>query len=196
MLDLDSLREKVQAGDAAALGDYLKAYQPQLTAYIDRRLGELVRKREEAADIYQETARAAWEHFPKSDLSDRDPFGWLCQIAEQRIIDAARKAQAGKRNTGREVGLNSPSGDSGHEWLSILAASITSPTHAATRQERFEALRKALQALPQDVQEIVRWRYVENLPTKEIATRTGKSDGAVRVLLTRTIQKLQELMLS
>jgi RNA polymerase sigma-70 factor (subfamily 1) len=194
MPDLEALRKKVQAGDVKALGDYMQAYQPQLTAFIDRRLGELVRKREEAADIYQETARAAWEHFPKTDLNDRDPFGWLCQIAEQRIIDAARKAQAGKRNTGRDVALNSPAGDSGHEWLSILAASITSPTHAATRGEKYSALEKALQSLPAEVQDIVRWRYVENLPTKEIAIKTGKSDGAVRVLLTRTIQKLQELM--
>jgi RNA polymerase sigma-70 factor, ECF subfamily len=196
MAILDALRARVQAGDSAALADYLQAFQPQLTAFIDRRLGELVRKREEAADIYQEMARAAWEHFPKTDLSDRDPFGWLCQIAEQRIIDAARKAHAGKRDAGREVGLQSSSGDSSHEWLSILAASITSPSHAATRAERFTALNQAIQALPQEVQDVVRWRYVDNLPTKEIAARTGKSDGAVRVLLTRTIQKLQELMTS
>jgi RNA polymerase sigma-70 factor (subfamily 1) len=194
MHDLDTLRAKMQAGDATALADYIQAYQPQLTAFIDRRLGESVRKREEAADIYQETARAAWENFPSTDLSDRDPFGWLCQIAEQRIIDAVRKARAGKRDTGREVGLNSPAGDSGHEWMSILAASITTPSHAATRGERLAALQKAIGALPPDVQEIVRWRYVDNLPTKEIAARTGKSDGAIRVLLTRTIQKLQELM--
>jgi RNA polymerase sigma-70 factor (ECF subfamily) len=194
MLDLESLKSRMQAGDAAALADYIQAYQPQLMAFIDKRLGESVRKRIEAADIYQEMARTAWENFAKTDLSDRDPFGWLCQIAEQRIIDAARKAQAGKRDAGREVGLNSPAGDSGHEWMSVLAASITSPSHAATRGERFSALQKAIQALPPEVQEIVRWRYVDNLPTKEIAERTGKSDGAVRVLLTRTLQKLQELM--
>jgi RNA polymerase sigma-70 factor (ECF subfamily) len=194
MPDLEALTRRMQSGDAAALADYIQAYQPQLIAFIERRLSESVRRREDAADIYQETFRAAWENFSKTDLSDRDPFGWLCQIAEQRIIDAARKAHAGKRNAGREVGLHSPAGDSGHEWLSVLAASITSPTHAATRGERFDALEKAIHALPPEVKQIVRWRYVENLPTKEIAARTGKSDGAIRVLLTRTIQKLQELM--
>ncbi len=93
MPDLEALKVKVQHGDAAALADYIQAYQPQLIAFIDKRLGESVRKHNEAADIYQEMARVAWENFPKTDLSDRDPFGWLCQIAEQRIIDAARKAQ-------------------------------------------------------------------------------------------------------
>ncbi|MGH7129717.1 MAG: RNA polymerase sigma factor, partial [Planctomycetaceae bacterium] len=37
-------------------------------------------------------------------------------------------------------------------------------------------------------------RYVENLPSKEIAQRLGKTDGAVRVLLSRSLGKLQELL--
>ena len=37
-------------------------------------------------------------------------------------------------------------------------------------------------------------RYVENLPSKEIAQRLGKTDGAVRVMLTRSLSKLQELL--
>ena len=45
-------------------------------------------------------ARTAWEYLPKTDLSDRDPFGWLCQIAQQRIIDASRRAGALKRDAG------------------------------------------------------------------------------------------------
>jgi RNA polymerase sigma-70 factor (ECF subfamily) len=35
---------------------------------------------------------------------------------------------------------------------------------------------------------------VDGLPTKEIAERLGKSDVAVRVLLSRTVQKLQQLL--
>ena len=39
-----------------------------------------------------------------------------------------------------------------------------------------------------------RLRYVEGLPSKEIASRLQKSDGATRVLLTRSLAKLQELL--
>lgn len=190
----DELRDRLQAGDTSALSDYLLAYRPQLLAFIERRLGESLRRRVEAEDIFQEMAKSAWEYLPRTDLSDRDPFGWCCQLAEQRLIDAARKAQAGKRDAGREVGLNTPAGDTSNEWVSILAASITSPSHAATRAERNAQLQSAITELPEDVRQILRWRYVENLPTKEIAAKTGRTDGAIRVLLTRTIHKLQALM--
>jgi RNA polymerase sigma-70 factor (ECF subfamily) len=35
---------------------------------------------------------------------------------------------------------------------------------------------------------------VDGLATKEIAERLGKSDVAVRVMLSRTVQKLQQLL--
>ena len=52
----------------------------------------------------------------------------------------------------------------------------------------------ALDSLPEEARQAVRLRYVEGLPSKEIAEQLGKSDGAVRVLLTRSLQKLQEIL--
>jgi RNA polymerase sigma-70 factor (subfamily 1) len=194
MTDENQLRERVRAHDAAALTDYLQHFRPQLLAYIDRNLGVVLRKKVEPQDIWQDTAISALNALSNADLSDRDPFGWLCQIAQQRIIDASRKHSAKKRDNEFEIALNSPAGDSSREWMSILAASITSPSQAVARAERHGQLYAAIQELPPDVQEILRWRYVEDLPTKEIAARLGKTDVAVRVLLSRTVLKLQELM--
>src|SRR5207302_2323532 len=127
---------------------------------------------------------AALTGLPKADLSDRDPFGWLCQLAQQRIIDASRRIHAKKRDSAFEVALNAPAGaDGSREWMSVLAASITSPSQACVRDERHMQLYAAIAGMPPDVQEILRWRYVDDLPTKEIAARTGKTDVAVRVLL-------------
>lgn len=194
MADVDQLQARLRDGDATALADFLQHYRPQLLAYIDRNLGTLLRAKVEAADIWQETAIAAVNAFPKADLSDRDPFGWLCQIAQQRIIDASRKHAAQKRDSDFEIALNSPVGDSSRDWMSVLAASITSPSQAFAREERHDQLYAAIQALPADVQQVLRWRYVDDLPTKEIAGKLGKTDVAVRVLLSRSVQKLQELM--
>jgi RNA polymerase sigma factor (sigma-70 family) len=71
---------------------------------------------------------------------------------------------------------------------------MTSPTQAVARNERHGQLYDAIRELPEDVQQILRWRYIDDLPTKEIAARIAKTDVAVRVLLSRTVQKLQELM--
>jgi RNA polymerase sigma-70 factor (ECF subfamily) len=40
----------------------------------------------------------------------------------------------------------------------------------------------------------LRLRYIEGLPSKDIAERLGKSDGAVRVMLTRSLSKLHDLL--
>jgi RNA polymerase sigma-70 factor (ECF subfamily) len=194
MTDEHQLRQRVQSGDVAALADFLELFRPQLLAYIDRNLGLLLRKKVEPQDICQETAVAALHALPTADLSDRDPFGWLCQIAQQRIVDASRKHNAQKRGSEFEIALDAAAGDASHNWMSVLAASITSPSQACLRHERHAELYGAVAGLPPEVQDVLRWRYVDDLPTKEIAGRIGKTDVAVRVLLSRTVQKLQELM--
>ena len=52
----------------------------------------------------------------------------------------------------------------------------------------------ALETLPADQQEALRLRYLRGLPSKEIALRLGKSDGAIRVMLSRGIARLQILL--
>ena len=37
-------------------------------------------------------------------------------------------------------------------------------------------------------------RYIENLPSKEIAEQLNKSDVAVRVMLSRSLNKLKDLL--
>src|SRR5262249_30765700 len=130
------------------------------------------------------------------DLGNRDPFGWLCQIAERRIIDAHRKFfSTQKRAAGREVPLGTPGGDTQHAAIiDLLVASMTSPSQAFSRNLREVRLAEALAALPAEHREALRLRYVEGLPSKDIAQRLGKTDGAVRVMLTRSLNKLQQLL--
>ncbi|MCA9135032.1 MAG: sigma-70 family RNA polymerase sigma factor, partial [Planctomycetales bacterium] len=42
--------------------------------------------------------------------------------------------------------------------------------------------------------EALRLRYLVGLPSKEVAGRLGKTDGAVRVMLSRGLGRLQQLM--
>ena len=51
-------------------------------------------------------------------------------------------------------------------------------------------MQDAIQQLPEDYREALRLRYVENLPSKEIAAKLAKTDAAVRVMLTRSLRKL------
>jgi RNA polymerase sigma-70 factor (ECF subfamily) len=71
---------------------------------------------------------------------------------------------------------------------------MTTPSQAMSRDAKEFRLALAIESLPADQRKVMRMRYVDGLATKEIAERLGKSDVAVRVMLSRTVQKLQQLL--
>ena len=120
-------------------------------------------------------------------------FSWLCRLAEQCIIHGHRRFTAGKRSRDRESVGHAPSGE-GVDFVALIAASMTTPSQAAVRSERQERLDEALTMLPEEHRETLRLRYGEGLATGEIAVRLNKSDVAVRVMLTRIVHRLRDLL--
>ena len=56
------------------------------------------------------------------------------------------------------------------------------------------SVKLALRQLSPDYQEIIIWRYLDELETKEIAEILNKSEGAVRTLLSRALGELRGRM--
>lgn len=194
--DEHNLVLRVRQGDREALAEFIEQHRRQLLAYIERQLGAALRRKVEAEDIFQEVSADAVRSHGAMDLSERDPFSWLCQLAERRIIDAHRRFfDAQKRDAGREVALGAGGSDSQPGGLiNLLVASMTSPSQAFSRNAREARVQEAIAQLNQEQREVLRLRYVEGWPTKQIAEQVGKSDVAVRVMLTRSVQKLQEML--
>lgn len=192
--NLDSLVERIRQHDSAALATFLEVRKPALLAFIEHRLGAALRGKLEPQDVLQELAVKSLRELPQTDLSTREPFNWLCHLAEQCIVDGHRHFTAGKRAAGREQPGNVHVGEGSQDFIALLAASITSPTQAVVRNERQQRLMEVMATLPQEQREALRLRYVEGLSTKEVAERIKKTDVATRVLLSRVVQKLQELL--
>jgi RNA polymerase sigma-70 factor (ECF subfamily) len=186
------LADRVRAHDPAALAAFLELRRPALLAFVERRLGSALRGKLEAQDVLQELAVKALRELPNADLSTRDPFGWLCHLAEQCIVDDHRHFAAGKRASGREVPGNVRIGDGSQDLVALLAASLTSPSMAVVKDERQRRVMDVIATLPDEHREALRLRYGEGLPTKDVAQKLGKSDVATRVLLSRLVQQLQE----
>lgn len=192
----DDLIQRMRQGDTDALADFLVLRRPQLLAFIERQLGAALRSKVEPDDMFQEVSADAVRSLEGLG-ADRDPFGWLCQIAERRIIDAHRRYfGAQKRSAAREVPLGSPGGEgtSRAALIDLLVVSMTTASQAFSRNQREMRLIEAMAKLPEEQREALRLRYIEGLPSKEIAARLGKRDGAVRVMLTRSLDKLQSLL--
>jgi len=176
------------------LAGFIESHRPQLMTYIQRSLGPELRQRLEPEDILQEVTVTAVSSFDQFNQPGRVPFKLLCQMCEQKIIDAHRFHFAGKRDAEklRQLDGGGGGGKSEHGGLiDWLAASITSPSKAFSRSERELRLQQAIAELTDVQREALQLRYVEGMSTKEVAERLGKSDGAVRVLLTRTVADLQ-----
>ncbi len=115
----------------------LEEKRPQLTAYINRQLGARLKQKVEAEDILQETSLDAVRRVAEFDSLERDPFGWLCQIAEHRLIDAHRRFfQSQKRAGEREVSMDADRNDAGGKFADLLAASMTTPSQAFSGTRR------------------------------------------------------------
>ncbi|NND99879.1 MAG: sigma-70 family RNA polymerase sigma factor, partial [Pirellulaceae bacterium] len=102
---------------------------------------------------------------------------------------------AKRRDANRQQSIhgNSASGDASSMGMeALLAASMTSPSAAVSRDIRMLRMQEAIEELNEEQKSAVRMRYAEGLPTKEIAEKLGKTDVATRVLLSRSMRVLEK----
>lgn len=190
------LRERIQSGDTTALAELIRQYQTPLLAFINSRLGPALKTRVEADDIYQDLSVVALRRMADLSAPTCEPFAWLCHLSEQRIIDTHRRLfGAQKRSANRQVPLSTPlGGDSGGSLEDLLVSSLTSASAMLSRNQKQMRVLIAIQQLPAKQQQILRLRYTDGLTTREIAERLGSSDAAIRVQLSRSVARLQELL--
>jgi RNA polymerase sigma-70 factor (ECF subfamily) len=188
------LLARLRSGDETALAEFVEANRPALMGFLHARIGGHLAKKVEPEDILQDACLEAIRSLDKAPLAEWDPLHWLFQVCERKIIDAHRKFfESQKRNAAREASI--PDGSEMAGGLgNLLAASMTTPSAAFSRDQRQLRVLAAIDTLPEDQREALRLRYLVGLPSKEIAQKLGKTDGAIRVMLSRSLAKLQEML--
>jgi RNA polymerase sigma-70 factor, ECF subfamily len=68
---------------------------------------------------------------------------------------------------------------------------MSAPEFVALREEEFRDLYDAIYGLPSSQQEVIFLRFMHNMRVSEIATLLEKNEGAVRMMLTRTLNNLR-----
>jgi RNA polymerase sigma factor (sigma-70 family) len=141
--------------------------------------------------------KPAWRPLPRRARWKRERgihFPGCTRFANEKIIDAHRRYfTTQKRAAAREAAL--PAEDqTGGGLANLLVASMTTPSRAFSRDQNQLQMLAALDSLPNEQREALRLRYLIGLPSKEVAKKMGKSDGAVRVMLTRSLTRLNEML--
>lgn len=154
-----------------------------LHRYVRLRAGPRVRSKEPVSDIVQSVLREACAT-RGIERSDEASFrGWIYSVAMNKIISKNRYYAAERRDPRRE------------EPLSKAAARVgprdeVSPSVHAERREELERLRRALDELDERDREILVLRRILDVPTAEIARRTGLAESTVRGRLGRILTLL------
>jgi RNA polymerase sigma-70 factor (ECF subfamily) len=179
--------ERARQGDDAALGQLLESFRPYVRVIVRALRDGQVPSRLDDSDLIQEAMLEANRAFAKfRGLTVAELAVWLRRIVV-RSAGRTLKVQltTGKRDPGREQPIES--------FAEVLANSGTSPSELLIRQERAERITAVLAQLPEDMQSVLLYRHVDGLPHAEIAERLGRSEGAVRVLYVRALERFREI---
>lgn len=180
-------------GDEAARRELLERYRDNLRRMVAARLDRRLASRVDPSDVVQETLADAARRMDDY-LRDRPLpfFGWLRQLAGERVIDAHRRhVVSQRRSITRESRSPELSDESAATLGRTLLANDTSPSNRLLRQERLDEVMAALEALSPRDREVLVMRHLEQLGTAEIAEALGITEGAVESRLLRALIRLR-----
>lgn len=195
--DENCLIEDVRKRVPEALAEYIHRNRSPLIGFLRTITGDRLLGMVELEDLLQEVSTAAIQGLATAPFDEYEPMQWLQQLARRRVVDAHRfHFDAQRRDAGRQQSLHAPN-DGGANAVGLeqlLIASMTSPSAAFSQDVRLNRLHEAIGKLSEEQRTVVRMRYIDGLPTKQIAEQLGKNDVAVRVLLSRCMRTLEELL--
>lgn len=191
-----TLVPRIKQRDPEALALFIDLNRGQLAGFLRSITGDHLLAIVELDDLIQEVSTAALTSLDTAPLDEYEPMQWLQQLARRRVVDAHRfHFGAQRRDAGRQKPIHAAGSDASAMGLEqILAASMTSPSAAVSRDIRFSRMQEAIESLSEEQKSAVRMRYAEGLPTKQIAEKLGKTDVAIRVLLSRSMRQLEKLL--
>ncbi|TAH38030.1 MAG: sigma-70 family RNA polymerase sigma factor [Planctomycetota bacterium] len=185
------LVERAASGDDVAIEELLQRYLPRVRAYLRVRAGRLLLDKESASDLAQSVCRAVLEHADLFHYGHEDGFRrWLFKTAERKVVDRYAYYTAQKRTP--EAGRTVPDVDI-DATLSVYAG-LHTPSRDAVAREELARLERAIERLPEEMQEVVILAKIAGLSRDGIAAELGKSEGAVRMTLHRALARLADSM--
>jgi len=137
-------------------------------------------------------AHQALAQFPDRNTGLR--AAWLRQILANNLRDEIRKLGTAARDVDRERSLEMAIEASSSRLGEWLAATQSSPSQQAIRQEELVGLAVALARLPADQRQAVELHHLKGCPLADAAGQMDRSKGAVAQLLFRGLKKLRELL--
>jgi RNA polymerase sigma-70 factor (ECF subfamily) len=174
-----SLLERVERGDQRALAELYDRLAPLAYGLALRVTGDA----RLAQDAVQDAFVRTWQNASRFDPDKGRARAWILRIARNAAIDLLRAEDALRRaeQRAREA---APS-----------ALAPPRPDDAVASARAGEAVRSALDRLPQEQRRMIEIAYFEGLSHSEIATREGIPLGTVKTRIRDGVTRLRHLAL-
>jgi RNA polymerase sigma-70 factor, ECF subfamily len=160
--------------DAAAFGELYERYLAHVYRYIAYRTA----RQDVAEDLTSEVFLNAWKTIERFEDRGYTFRAWLLRLAHNEVIDHYRTH---KRDT------SLPEYDA--HALALAGPELLAETNADRA-----SLLGALYRLPDEWQQLILLRFVEDFSFEEIGTVLGKRSGACRQIQHRALARLRELL--
>jgi RNA polymerase sigma-70 factor (ECF subfamily) len=174
----EQIVERALSGDADAFGEIVRRWERRIYALAYGMLG----REEEARDATQETFIAAFRNLG-GFRGEAKVSSWLHRIAVNQCITRQRRARVRAENS-----LEAETEAGGERFA---APAHASPAREAEGRERSEAVRRAVQALPPELREVVVLKEFEGLTFQEIADALDVPLSTVKSRLYTALKQLR-----
>lgn len=166
---------KLNKRDETAFGQCYDFYAPKLYRHAFYRLGS----KELAEDIVSEVFVKTWEFLIEPSKRIDNLKAFLYRVANNLIIDYYRAK--GRQPILIDEAMEARLGDGGRGEEKLGS------------KLELESVLKNLEKLSQETQELLIWRYVDQLNIGEICKLTGKTSNAIYVAIHRGLKELKKL---
>ena len=140
----------------------------------------------------QQTELEAVRDIDKFRGSTEEEFSaWMKQILRRNLATLFRAHRAAKRDVAREQYLDDGDPSASLTWMHPVAVG-RSPSQRVMKGESALRLAAALESLPENQRDAVRFRHLEGMKIDEVAEAMGVTAGAAAGLIRRGIETLRD----
>ncbi len=187
-------------GDHAGFERLMQEHREFLRRAIESGMDPRLRSVLEPEDVFQDVMIAAYRAIGSVDFPSAQAFRrWLEVLTRNRLVDLTRRHFGTRRRKHAKVSLDqSVAADetgAGRRIRDRVPAQDPSPSAIATHREALEALDRVLGGIAAHHRQIIRMVHIDRLSTREIAARTGKTQEAVRKILSRALDSCRQVLL-
>lgn len=175
--EADALVERAIGGDVDAFADLFEITLPSVYRYLYGRCGNAALAEDLAQDSYLRAMRAVRTSFTGAST---EFLSWVIRIARNRFLDHVKSGRVRWEVVVEETPITFATSDPESEALDLVAG---------------DDMKRALGRLTDEQQEIVLLRFFQGLPIAEVATITGRTEGAVKALQFRALRALERVLL-